>query len=150
MINILTRLTTIMTINAVVLTSYLLGIVAIAFKCIMSFMIFRFLIGFVCGSFSVVTPIYLSEIAPKHMRGISSTFHQLAISIGVIGVTIFSLPDYYGKVEHWRYTFLTGLVPFLIHILFLPFCVETPKYAFFGRKNSINAEQSMQNKISII
>lgn len=35
------------------------------------------------GAFSVLVPLYLSEIAPEKIRGQIVSFHQLGVTIGI-------------------------------------------------------------------
>lgn len=45
----------------------------------------RIMLGLAVGIASFATPIYLSEIAPKHIRGTMISIYQLMITIGILG-----------------------------------------------------------------
>ena len=51
------------------------------------------------GLSCVVTPIYLTDISPRKMRGTLVTYHQLLIVIGVLIGQIVSLPWLLGQHE---------------------------------------------------
>lgn len=44
----------------------------------------RTLIGFVSGSFSVIVPLYTTEIAKKEIRGTLGTYFQLQVNAGIL------------------------------------------------------------------
>ena len=71
----------------------------------------RFLGGIAVGGASVLTPTYISEVAPPKLRGRLVATNQLAIVTGIL-VAFFS--DYMiDSILHgsWRWMFLTGVVP---------------------------------------
>ena len=41
------------------------------------------LTGLAVGAFSVIVPLYLSEIAPENIRGLIVSLHQLGVTIGI-------------------------------------------------------------------
>jgi hypothetical protein len=47
----------------------------------------------------VVTPIYLTDISPRSIRGTVVTYHQLLIVIGIFVGQIISLPWLLGQHE---------------------------------------------------
>lgn len=44
----------------------------------------RFLTGFSSGSYSVIVPLYTSEIAEKEIRGTLGTYFQLQVNAGIL------------------------------------------------------------------
>ena len=58
----------------------------------------RFIAGLVCGCFTGLGPTYLSEIAPKTLRGAAGTLHQLAIVVGITSTNILGLPQILGNL----------------------------------------------------
>ena len=94
--------------------------------------------GLAVGAASVMSPAYISEIAPSHLRGRLATIQQVAI----IGGLFFSFlnnyilanvaggstaPLWFG-FEAWRCMFWMELIPagiFLIALLFIP---ESPRF----------------------
>lgn len=92
------------------------------------FIISRFAAGVGVGMASVLSPMYIAEIAPSTMRGRLVAINQLTI---VIGIFITNLVNYYLRnqgVDAWRWMVGLGAVPsalFLIGVLWLP---ESPRW----------------------
>jgi MFS family permease len=75
------------------------------------FTVARFLGGIAVGGASVLTPMYISEVAPPKLRGRLVATNQLAIVTGIL-IAFFS--DYIiDSVFHgsWRWMFLAGVIP---------------------------------------
>ena len=51
----------------------------------------------IAGISNVVTPMYLTEIAPYNLRGAFGTLHQLAITFGIFCGSVFGLTHVLGK-----------------------------------------------------
>lgn len=49
--------------------------------------------GLFCGLFSGILPLYLSELAPKNLRGTIGTLNQLMIVFGILVTNILGLPQ---------------------------------------------------------
>ncbi|CAD7085149.1 unnamed protein product [Hermetia illucens] len=82
----------------------------------------RFLIGISTGSFCVVAPMYISEIAETNIRGQLGTFFQLSLTIGIL------ITNFVGALVDWvALSTICLLFPaiLLIAMFFLP---ETPTY----------------------
>ncbi|XP_043719139.1 sugar transporter ERD6-like 7 isoform X9 [Telopea speciosissima] len=82
----------------------------------------RLSMGYGMGVFSYVVPVFISEIAPKNLRGGLTTANQLLICSGV------SLSFIIGTVLSWRTLALTGLIPCFILLLGLFFIPESPRW----------------------
>ncbi|KAG6415351.1 hypothetical protein SASPL_122762 [Salvia splendens] len=65
----------------------------------------RLATGYGMGVFSYVVPVFISEIAPKDLRGTLTTLHQLMIVTGV------SVSFVVGTLVTWRDLALVGIVP---------------------------------------
>jgi len=93
-----------------------------------SFVIFRFVGGIAIGGASVLSPMYISEIAPPKYRGRFTITFQLAIVIGIL-VAFFS--DYIlletGE-NNWRWMFIAGGIPASIFLILLFFVAESPRW----------------------
>lgn len=92
------------------------------------FVVFRFIAGLAIGGASVLSPMYISEIAPPKQRGRLTATFQLAIVIGIL-VAFFS--DYLlvsTGPENWRWMFIAGLIPGLALFLLLFFVSESPRW----------------------
>lgn len=92
------------------------------------FVIFRFMGGLAIGCASVISPMYISEIAPPKLRGRLVALSQLAIVTGIL-VAFFSnylLMD--TGENNWRYMFLAGAVPAVIFFILLFFIDQSPRW----------------------
>ncbi|SEJ75623.1 MFS transporter, sugar porter (SP) family [Dyadobacter sp. SG02] len=93
-----------------------------------AFIAFRFVAGIGVGMASMLSPVYIAEIAPAHLRGRMVAINQLTV---VIGILITNLVNYslrnHGD-DSWRWMFGLGAVPsvaFMIGAIFLP---ESPRW----------------------
>lgn len=88
----------------------------------------RGLLGIAIGFTSVTAPVYVSELAPPHSRGLLIGLYQFALTIGIV---LADLVGYWLAGQHaWRTMFGLGAVPaafFLALIFTLP---ESPRWLF--------------------
>jgi SP family arabinose:H+ symporter-like MFS transporter len=94
------------------------------------FVIARILGGFAVGAASILSPMYISEIAPSKTRGRLVALYQLSIVLGIlisyfINYLLHDIGD-----NNWRWMFLTGTIPSLIFFILLFLVPETPRYLF--------------------
>ncbi|PJJ02072.1 major inositol transporter-like SP family MFS transporter [Streptomyces sp. 2333.5] len=94
----------------------------------------RFVLGLAVGSASVITPLYLSEIAPPHIRGRLVSFNSLMIVSGQLLAYLLN-----AVLAHWAaWRWMLGLaalpaVALSVGLLFLP---DTPRwYISKGRRD---------------
>lgn len=107
------------------------------------FIVFRVIGGLAVGAASVMSPAYISEIAPAHLRGRLSSVQQVAIITGlflafvsnylVANAAGSALSEFWMGFEAWRWMFWIELVPAGIFLLALFFIPESPR--FFAVKN---------------
>jgi hypothetical protein len=64
--------------------------------------------------------------------------------MGILSSNIMGLPKLLGSVASWPYLYAITLIPCLINFIFLPFCVETPKYLFINRNDASETEKGKQ------
>lgn len=109
------------------------------------FVIYRIIGGMAVGAASVMTPAYISEVAPAAWRGRLATIQQVAIISGLFAaflsnyvlahVSGSSVAELWWGFAAWRWMFWIELVPaavFLVALLFIP---ESPRYLISsGRK----------------
>jgi len=102
------------------------------------FVVARFMGGMAVGAASVLSPAYISEVAPAHIRGRMTTIQQIMI---ITGLTAAFVVNYYlaaaagasteiwwGGYEAWRWMYWMQAIPaavFLVALLFIP---ESPRY----------------------
>ncbi|GAB5535558.1 MAG: sugar porter family MFS transporter [Rubricoccaceae bacterium] len=102
------------------------------------FVIYRILGGLAVGSASVLSPAYISEIAPAHLRGRLATLQQIAIISGLfaafvsnyllVGATGSSTADFWLGFATWRWMFWIELVPAIAFLGLLLLIPESPRY----------------------
>ncbi len=99
-----------------------------------SFVIFRIIGGIGVGIASMISPMYIAEIAPAGVRGKLVSFNQLAIIFGML--VIYFVNYFIAKqgneqwliTEGWRWMFFSGVIPAGIFFILLFFVPETPRY----------------------
>lgn len=98
---------------------------------IISFIFARVLGGFGVGMAILIAPMYIAEIAPRHLRGTLVTFNQLNI---VLGISIAYFSNYYFQQTitdpdfKWRIMLGVEAVPALLYFLLLFFVPRSPRW----------------------
>ncbi len=99
-----------------------------------TFIVMRLLGGIGVGAASMLCPMYISEIAPSHIRGRLVTFYQLAIVLGiniiyVINLKISQAGDEAWNIEYgWRYMLGSEVIPSIVFFVLLFFVPESPRW----------------------
>ncbi|MFM2292480.1 MAG: hypothetical protein RIS29_2293 [Bacteroidota bacterium] len=99
-----------------------------------SFVVYRIIGGIGVGVASMISPMYIAEIAPANVRGKLVSFNQFAIIFGMLVIYFVNLviarqgDEAWLITEGWRYMFLSGAIPAAIFIVLLFFVPETPRY----------------------
>lgn len=91
------------------------------------FIFARVIGGLAVGAVSVLSPMYVAEIAPSKIRGILITIYQLAITMGILisYIVNYGLHD---VENNWRWMFATGLIPSVVFFSGLIFIPESPRW----------------------
>lgn len=110
------------------------------------FLVSRFAAGAGVGMASMLSPMYISEVAPAAIRGRLVAMNQLTI---VLGILITNFINYYWLrnigADAWRYMFGLGVIPsglFLLGAYFLP---ESPRWLI--QNNREQQAQAILGKI---
>ena len=105
--------------------------------------IYRILGGVGIGIVSIVSPIYISEVSPAHVRGTMVSFYQLFITIGFLlaylvnylilrGATLDSTDPALGvrmfNGEYWRGMLGCETIPDLLFLVVIFFIPESPRW----------------------
>uniref|UniRef100_A0A0C9S1J1 TSA: Wollemia nobilis Ref_Wollemi_Transcript_25293_2087 transcribed RNA sequence n=1 Tax=Wollemia nobilis TaxID=56998 RepID=A0A0C9S1J1_9CONI len=115
----------------------ILGWIAITLAQSASFLYFgRLLTGFGVGVISFTVPVYIAEIAPKHLRGSLGTVTQLSVTIGIL------LAYFFGLLLDWRSLAIAGIAPCALLILGIFFIPESPRW--LAKIRSTEFEGSLQ------
>ncbi len=94
------------------------------------FIIGRFIGGLAVGGASVVTPMYISEVAPPKLRGRLVATAQFAIVLGIL-MSFFSnfiIDSLGGNESKWRWMFLFGVIPSVLFFVLLFFIRRSPRW----------------------
>jgi SP family arabinose:H+ symporter-like MFS transporter len=95
----------------------------------------RFVGGLAVGAISVLSPMYIAEIAPASVRGRFTSLYQLSITIGIV-LSYFINYLLRDAAHNWRWMFVTGVIPSLLFLALLFLVPETPRFLFkIGREN---------------
>ncbi len=98
------------------------------------FALFRFIGGLGIGAASMVSPLYITELAPAKIRGKLVSYYQLAIVIGIliiffVNTLIQGSGDEAWNIEYgWRYMMASGVLPALLFLVALFFVPESPRW----------------------
>ncbi len=99
-----------------------------------AFIIYRILGGIGVGLASMISPMYISEIAPADKRGKLVSFNQFAIIFGMLVVYFVNFfiarqgDDNWLNEIGWRYMFASEMIPAFLFLIALFFVPETPRY----------------------
>ena len=95
----------------------------------------RFLLGVAVGVASFVAPLYLSEIAPEHIRGSMISLYQLMITIGILAAFLSDVG--FSASGNWRW--MLGIITFPALILFFGVLTlpESPRWLSMKGKNDL-------------
>jgi SP family sugar:H+ symporter-like MFS transporter len=101
------------------------------------FVVARFAGGMAVGAASVLSPLYISEVAPANIRGRLTTVQQVMI---ITGLTAAFVVNYFlaqsagsslgevGGLPAWRWMYLAQAVPAVVFLVALFFIPESPRY----------------------
>ena len=92
------------------------------------FIVSRFSAGIGVGMASMLSPMYIAEISPAHLRGRMVAINQLTIVIGILITNLINYTLRNNGEDAWRWMFGLGAVPsslFLLGALWLP---ESPRW----------------------
>src|SRR5215472_15507074 len=99
------------------------------------FVFYRILGGIGVGLASMLSPMYIAEIAPPRVRGNLVAWNQFAIIFGMLviyfvnfGISKSGSGDAWLNSIGWRYMFLSGAIPAGLFLLLLFLVPETPRY----------------------
>ncbi|CAH0554862.1 unnamed protein product [Brassicogethes aeneus] len=93
----------------------------------------RLLVGLSSGLITSVMPMYLTELAPLHLRGATGVLCPLGVTCGVLVGQVMSMYKILGNESSWPNLLGFYLIPLLCSTA-LPFLPESPKYIFVIKK----------------
>jgi len=98
------------------------------------FVAFRVIGGIGIGAASMLSPLYISEVAPAKIRGKLVSIYQLAIVIGILIIYFVNYgiaglgSDAWKTETGWRYMIGSGLIPSALFLGLLFIVPETPRW----------------------
>ena len=107
-----------------------------------SFVVYRIIGGIGVGLASMISPMYIAEIAPAKIRGRLISFNQFAIIFGMLVIYFVNYfiaqqgDEQWLITEGWRLMFLSGAIPAGIFIVLLFFIPETPRFLVMNGKEN--------------
>ncbi|XP_016059199.1 PREDICTED: solute carrier family 2, facilitated glucose transporter member 9 [Miniopterus natalensis] len=104
----------------------------------------RFIMGVDGGIALSALPMYVSEIAPKEIRGSLGQVTAIFICIGVFTGQLLGLPELLGKESTWPYLFGVITIPAVVQLVSLPFFPESPRYLLFEKHDQAGAEKAFR------
>ena len=106
-----------------------------------SFIFYRVIGGIGVGLASMLSPMYIAEIAPANIRGKLVSWNQFAIIFGMLVVYFVNYfiarqgSDTWLDTVGWRWMFASETIPAFLFLILLVFVPETPRYLVMQDKN---------------
>ncbi|RPH99264.1 MAG: MFS transporter [Calditrichaeota bacterium] len=120
-------------------------------KNLTEFVIYRMIGGVGVGAASMVSPLFIAEISPPHIRGKLVSWNQFAI---VFGMLVVYFVNYFiargGTVDWnvtigWRWMFGSETLPAVLFFILLFFVPESPR--FLIKKGNVDSGQAILARI---
>lgn len=92
------------------------------------FAFWRFLGGIGIGLAMMTSPIYIAELAPRHLRGQLVNVNQLSNVIGINLAVVVSYIFSFDEDEGWRWMFASEAIPIVFLIVGLLIIPESPRW----------------------
>lgn len=119
--------------------------------------VYRIIGGFGIGVVSIVSPVYISEVAPAEKRGTLVSLYQLAVTIGFLlaylmnylvlkgadsGISATaSLGDRMFNSEYWRGMLGLETIPDLLFLVLIFFVPESPRWLIVRGQRKTNSDE---------
>ncbi|KAL7672627.1 hypothetical protein ACOME3_007511 [Neoechinorhynchus agilis] len=114
-------------------------------RCVSLFYISRFVHGIQGGMACLIVPPYLNEISPQSLRGITGTFHQLFITIGILVGQLLGIPPLFGRYQYWAIGLAMGSITSIFAFFVTPFLmVDSPPQMANVYKNQEKAKAALR------
>jgi len=104
------------------------------------FIIYRIIGGIGVGIASMISPLYIAEIAPPKLRGTLVTFQQITIVVGMLVVYFVNYAialhgnDAWILAWGWRWMLASEVIPSVLFFVLMLFVPDTPRwYVMRGR-----------------
>jgi len=108
------------------------------------FFIGRIIMGIQNGVSTAVCPMYLSEIAPKSIRGGIGVVFQLTVVLGILIAQVLGFEIVLGSDDLWPQLLNINLVFGFIQCVCLPFCPRSPRFLLIENGDRNEARRSLE------
>ncbi|MDW5562178.1 MAG: sugar porter family MFS transporter [Methanomassiliicoccus sp.] len=116
----------------------------------------RILIGMAIGLASFIVPMYISELAPRRIRGALVSFNQLFVTAGIL--ISYAVNNYFSATGDWQAMFAVGLIPGVILLVGMAFMPFSPRWLVYKGRNDqakkvlqrVHGTQDVQGEINQI
>lgn len=129
-----------------------------AFDDFVPFLVARFIGGIAIGIASGLSPMYIAEVAPPHIRGRLVSLNQLTIVFGILAAQIVNyliaepmpagttipLLDSWNCQMGWRWMFWAGAFPAVLFLILAFFIPESPRWLIMKGRYDI-ARKTLEN-----
>lgn len=109
----------------------------------------RLLVGLAAGIATSTAPMYLSELAPLHLRGSMATCMELGVTFGLLIAQTASLEEFLGTRQFWHYCLCISTILVVICMIFHPLFPESPKYLYIVAGRMDEAENGEFDSLTI-
>jgi len=110
------------------------------------FLIFaRFVLGIAAGVANMYGLIYLSELAPKYIRGLMSSLYQLSVKVGILAA--YAVGAYNLPTNDWRWTLGIGVIPALIFTIGIFCSPQIPRWII--RDKQVDKARRILKKVRV-
>lgn len=99
----------------------------------------RLLLGLAVGGASIIVPMYISEIAPRAVRGRLATLNSLMIVVGQL--IAYGVNSALAPFENWRLMLALGVVPAIVLAIGTIWLPDSPVY--YLKKDDVGAARAV-------
>uniref|UniRef100_A0A5K3FC81 MFS domain-containing protein n=1 Tax=Mesocestoides corti TaxID=53468 RepID=A0A5K3FC81_MESCO len=89
-----------------------------------------------------IAAMFLTEIAPRHLRGMIGACNQLAITIGIVVSYLLTLTHLLNRPNLWPIAMGIGAIPAAIAFIISPFSIESPRWLYLKKKDEEGARSA--------
>jgi len=108
---------------------FLISAIGTAFSINISmFILFRIIGGLAVGGASVLSPMYISEVAPPKYRGRFTILFQLSLVLGILVAFATDLALINTGINNWRWMFISEAAPAILFFTLLFFVGRSPRW----------------------
>ncbi|NXX94450.1 GTR11 protein, partial [Centropus bengalensis] len=104
----------------------------------------RFLIGINAGIGLCVQPLYIGEVAPKHLRGAMAMGSSIFLTGGILTGQIIGLRELLGGEAYWPLLLSSSCFPAFAQLVLLPWFPESPRYLLIDRGDELSCARALK------